>query len=261
MENIAVSRPRIVPEAERLIQHGMAKTQPRKFQESAKTRGLGASVRPRIVPAAERLIQHGIGKIQPRKPRELMKTRGLGSAARPSPKGTGLIQHLEKKYPKGRTVVPEEEPKTSGGLEERELVKKIAWAALLVSLIALVLFGVYSLRKFSPEVELQAIEKTQRQVTADLNGLKLTVHLEKLKNALMNARTQLLVQNNYPAAESMLATAQQELNTLLGLLPAEKKGELKQALSDLEKMLQEIRKGPLSFDEKLKEIAAKLDKM
>ena len=48
---------------------------------------------------------------------------------------------------------------------------------------------------------------------------------------------------------------------LLGLLPVEKKDALQQAQSELERMRQDIQRGPLSFDEKLKEITSKLDQM
>jgi cell fate (sporulation/competence/biofilm development) regulator YlbF (YheA/YmcA/DUF963 family) len=216
--------------------------------------------RPRIVSESEHVIQHGIEKTRQRAPRKLIKTRKLGSAVRPSKKGTGLIQHCEKKFPTGRTVT-EKEPKSVSGLEAREFVTRIAWAALIVSLVALVLLGVYSLRKFSPEFEFQDFQTTQKQVVADVNALKFTIQLEKVKSTIMNARTQWLLYKDYAAAESMLTTAQQEMKTLLGFLPAEKKNELKQTLSELEKIIQEIRRGPLSLDERFKEISLKLDQM
>ena len=216
--------------------------------------------RPRIVSEAERHIRQGMSKIQPRAARERVRTRELNATIRPPASVTNAVHQREKKFPAGRPAEAAAVPKVRGELEQ-ELVNKIAWAALLISLVALVLFGVYSFRTFSPEFALQELEKKQQQLTAELNVLKLTVHAEKLKNALLTARTQLFAQHDYPAAEAQLIIAQQEITVLLGLLPVEKKDALQQAQSELERMRQDIQRGPLSFDEKLKEITSKLDQM
>jgi len=217
--------------------------------------------RPRIVPESKRAIQHGIEKAQQRKPRELTKTRGLGSAVHPHTSSTRLIRRQEKKFPTGRTVILEEETKKAGALKEQESLKWAAWGALVISIITLISLGVYSVREFSPEFEFHDLKAAQKQITADVDELKLTIRLEKVKTAVINARTQSLIHKDYTAAESMLATAKQEISALIGTLPVRKKTELEEALKDIEKTIQEIQRGPLSLDKKLKEITSKLDKI
>ena len=62
------------------------------------------SSRPRVVSESKRVIQHGIEKTQQRKSRELSKTRGPGTVVRPIASSSGLIQHHEKRFPTGRTA-------------------------------------------------------------------------------------------------------------------------------------------------------------
>jgi hypothetical protein len=217
--------------------------------------------RPRIVAESKCPIQQGIKKTQQRKKRELVKTRGVGSATRPSASRSGLIQRHEKKFPTGQTVDVEEKIQAGRVPEEQGSGRRIAWVALVISLASLVLFGAYSLQKFSPEFEFHDLKTGQEQIAADVQGLKLSTSLEKVKSAILHARTQLLLHKDYSAAESMLTTAKQEMEALLEAFPTTKEAELRQILHEIENTLQSIRRGPLSFDERLKEISSKLDKM
>ncbi len=260
-KSVEVSRPRSVPDSKRMIQQGIEKAQERKSRELTKTRGLSSAVRPRIVSDSKRVIRHGIEKIHQRKPRELTKTRGLGSPVRPSASSTGLIQHQEKKFPTGRATVVEEEPKTVSALEEQELVKWAAWGALVISIIALVSLGVYSVREFSPTFEFHDLKAVQKQIAADVNELKLTTRIEKIKTALTNAHVQLMLRQDYTAAEAMVMKAEQNMKDLIGSLPVEKKDKSEELLNNIEAILQEIRRSPSALADTLEKIVLDLDKI
>jgi hypothetical protein len=95
--------------------------------------------RPRVVLKSERAIQQGIERAQQRKSRELSKTRGLGAAVRPHVSSTGLIQREEKRFPTGRTVSVEAETRGASIFEEQASVKWVAWGALIISIVSLIL--------------------------------------------------------------------------------------------------------------------------
>ena len=104
-----------------------------------KTKNTREIPRPRIVPKSSRAIQQGIEKTQQRKYREFSKTRGLGAAVRPHVSSTGLIQHEEKRFPTGQTVSVKAETRGASIFEEQASVKWVAWGALIISIVSLIL--------------------------------------------------------------------------------------------------------------------------
>jgi hypothetical protein len=217
--------------------------------------------RPRIILDTERVVQVDKERIQQRKPREVIRPRGIGALIRPTASVSGVIQRQEKKTLGSPTPVTEKATKQVGIVEDRETVKWAAWGALFVSLITLILVGIYSARDFGPEFEFRDLEITHQQLITDVHNLKYNTRLEKIKSAVMNAHFQLLVRKDYTAAEIILNSTKEDLNLLIASLPVEKKVEPKQILSNIERVIREIRQGPSSLDETLITILSDLEEL
>lgn len=262
MENTAeLIRPRVVGEKERLVQHGIERRQQRVARELIKTRTIGGPGHPRSFSESQRVVRQQVERLQQRRPRETTKTRGIGETVRPPASKAGSVQHREKKYPTGRTVEDQEPSATAEMPEKQDSLKTIAWSALIVSCVALLLFGIYAFRKFSPEQDVRTIQTAQQQLSTELHELKLANVMERVKNTIMDARLQLLVHNDYAAAEALLVQAQQELDTLRGVVPKTKQNVVDSLLKDVEAVLQDLRREPAPLDERLKAISATLNAM
>lgn len=209
--------------------------------------------RPRIVSDTERVVQERRERIQQRKTREVMRTRGLETSMRPTVSSPGSIQHEEKREPRGWTPIVEE-VKTVGVVEDRETVKWAAWGALFMSLVTVILLGIYSAQDFEPAVEYHDLELTQKRMRAEVSKLMYNTRLEKIKNAVMHAQFQLLARKDYEAAESILVKAKQDLNVVIDALPVEDKPELWQIRDHIEKVISELRQGPSLLNEDLEKI-------
>jgi hypothetical protein len=218
--------------------------------------------RPRITPDSERVIRVGRERAQKRETRGVMRARGIGTLMRPTASASGVIQREEKKkVPESQIPVTEEITRKVGIVEDREIVKWAAWLALFVSLVTLFLMALYSRRDFGPEFEFRDLEITQKQLVTDVNDLKYNTRLEKIRSAVINAHFQLLVRKDYATAEAILAHTPQDMNELIDSLPVEKKVEPRQILSDIERTIREIRRGPSSLDERLRKVLSNLEKL
>lgn len=262
MENTAeLTRPRVVGEKERVIQHGIERRQQRMARELTKARSVGGPGYPRSFSKPQRVVRQQVERLQQRQPRETTKARGIRAADRPPASETGSIQHREKTFPTDRTV-EEQAPSTPTEMPEKQgSLKTIAWSALIISCVALLLFGVYAFRKFSPEQDVRDILIAQEQLSAELREVKLTNLLERVKNLILDARLQLLVYQDYAAAEVQLVKARQEFDTLRNVIPDAKQKEVDSLLKNVDAVLQDLRKEPAPLDERLKSISSTLDAM
>ena len=130
-----------------------------------------------------------------------------------------------------------------------------------MSLIKAFLLGLYSSRDFGPIFEYYDLEVTQKQISTDIDKLKYHTQLEKIENALMHAQFQILVRKDYGTAEAILAGAKEDLKKLIASLPIEETVEPKQVLSNIERVIRDVQRGPSVLDEKLREISGNLTKM
>ena len=146
-------------------------------------------------------------------------------------------------------------------LEDRSLVKWAAWAALLSSIVALVLVSIYSSRDFGPEFQLRDFEITQQKLVTDVESLKYDTQVEKIKIAVLNAYFHLFARKDHGTAELILTSTREELSQLIDALPVEKSVEPKQILNALDTVLREVRKGPSSIDERFKSILLEIEKL
>lgn len=207
-------------------------------------------------------IQVGRERIVQRMTREAMRSRGIeGVVARPLPSNSGAIQHQEKRAQVNQASLPQKTPDSIGVLEDRSLVKWAAWTALLVSMVTLILVGLYSSRDFGPDFQLRDFEITQQKLIADVDMLKRDTHIEKIRIAILNAYFQLFARKDHVAAELILTGTREELSRLIDTLPVEKSIEPKQILDALEGIIREIRKGPSTLDERLKSVLLELEKI
>ena len=227
--------------------------------KNAHLRPGGSSSRPRIVPDAERAIQVGTDRIQQRAARETAKTRGLEISERPAASASGAIRHQEKRAPQTQAAITNDSSKPCGRIEDRETARWAAWGALLISVVALILVTIYSMRDFGPGFDLYNFKVTQQALVADVRELKNTTHLENVKIAVLSAYFQLLVRKDYAAAEAELASAKAGLDSLLNSLPIEKSAEPRQIRSSIERTIQEIQSGPSSLDSRLNSILTDIE--
>jgi hypothetical protein len=255
------SRPRIVGEKERIIQHGLKRCQQRMAREMTKTRSVGRSGHPRTVSKPKRLVRQQVQRLQQRQPRETTKARGIHATERPSASGSGSVQQRKKTFPTGRTVQEQASSMPVDMSEKQDSLKTIAWSALIVSCVALLLFGVYAFRKFSPEQAVRTVQIAQEQLSTDIKELKLTNVLERVKNLILDARLQLLLHQDYAAAEARLVKARQEFDTLRDAVPGVKQKEIDSLLKTVDAVLLDLRREPAPLDERLKSISATLDAM
>lgn len=216
--------------------------------------------RPRMAPDAERAVEREQERICQRTTREVMRTRGIGPAERPTTETSGLIRRLEKWEP-GTRVPVVEEMKPVSMIEDRETVKWAAWGALLISVIAIVLVGLYSSQDFEPAIEYHELELTQQRIDKGLDKLLHNTRLEKIENALVQAQFQLLVRKDHPAAEAVLSNAKQDLNALIDSLDADRSLELRQIRGKIERLISKIRQGPSPLTEELEDVRSDFSKV
>ncbi len=210
--------------------------------------------RPRIVPDSDRVVQGGEERTRQRAAREVMRTRGIESSARPEAATPGVIQQLEKREPGSRTLVVEEMKPVSSIIEDRETVKWAAWGALFISLVTVILLGIYSAQDFEPAIEYHELELTQKRIDSEVRRLSHNSRLEKIENALIKAQFQLLVRKDYVAAESTLTGAKQELNVFIDSLQTGNILELKKIRGEIEGLISKIRQGPSLINENLEKV-------
>jgi hypothetical protein len=216
--------------------------------------------RPRTLSDSERPVQRGREKISQREAQAMQQLQGDSPLERPIASVPGSIQRQERLALEPR--MPDiKEAKVITIIEDRETVKWAAWGALLMSLITIFLLGLYSARDFSPEIEFHDLEIRQKKVDTDVAGLKYNTQLDKIKTAVTNAHFQLLVRRDFEAADMILTNAKEDLNLLITSLSVEKRVDLKPILNNIERVLREIRQGPLVLDEKLRAIALTINKL
>lgn len=240
-------------------QHEKDHEHPEQEQKNASEAELS---RPRPSGEDEGAIQFGRERIAQRTTREAMRSRGIEDAVtRPLPSNSEAIQHQEKRSQIGQPPLPQKSPGSLGVLEERASVKWAAWTALLISIVTLILVGLYSSRDFGPDFQLRDFEITQQKLIADVDILKHDTHLEKIRIAILNAYFQLFARKDHVAAELILASTREELSRLIDTLPVEKSIEPKQILGSLEGIIREVRRGPSTLDERLKSVLLELEKI
>lgn len=215
--------------------------------------------RPRARDEANQVVEQGVGRSSQRQPRpKAGKSRGLETQARRPGTGGEQIQRREKREPVNQTARAARASAADLRIEH-ETLKWAAYGALLISLISLVLLGVYSIRKFTPQFEFQDVQNVQAQMTTEIQQLQLALDLETVKRTIMNAHLQLLLHKDPEAAESILTTAKKDLQSLLVALPSGQKAELKQLVGRLDSTIHELRRPQAALDQELKQILFRLD--
>ncbi|MCP4399831.1 MAG: hypothetical protein GY801_21320 [bacterium] len=215
--------------------------------------------RPRTLPEAERVVKHEKKRSLQRDARAVAQT---GGSELPKPSATSIIEQQERWIPAMQKAAPVESEKIAPRIiEDREMVKWAAWGALFVSLVTSCLLGLYSSREFGPMFEYDDLEVTQQQIVKDVRQLKHSSRLEKIQNAITHAQVQLFVRKNYGVAEGILENVKEDLKRLIATLPIEKTVEPKQVLANIERVLGEVRQGPASLDKQLDTISQDLSKL
>lgn len=217
--------------------------------------------RPRPATEHQETVQIGRERLVQRTSREAMRSRGIAESERPQAAGSRAIQHQEKRSTGNQSSHSQGSTASPGVLEERASVKWAAWGALLISLVALLLVGIYSSRDFGPEFQLRDFEITQQKLVDDVDTLKYDTQLEKVKIALLNAYFQIFARKDHATAELILTSTREELNHLIDSLPVEKSTEPKQILNNLDDILREVRKGPSPIDERLKSVLLEIERL
>ena len=220
--------------------------------------------RPRALPDNERLVQHEERRSFPQDIRDVTQLHSSASPECPlaSSPITGKQQDkliLDEQEPEAARTDPKKG--VMRVVEDREMVKWAAWGALLVSLVTSFLLGLYSSREFGPVFEYYDLEVTQKQIAKDVGRLKYSSQLEKIQNAIIHAQVQLFIRKDYEAAEAILENAKEDLKRLIDALPIEKTIEPKQILANIEHALAEVRLGPASLDRRLDQISKDLSKL
>lgn len=217
--------------------------------------------RPRPSTEHQETVQIGRERIFQRASREMMRSRGISESARPLPPTSDVIQREKKRSGEAQPSSPQEAASAVAILEDRAMVKWAAWAALLVSIVALALVGIYSSRDFGPDFQLRDFEITQQKLVADVDAMKYDTQLEKIKIALLNAYFQLFARKDHVTSELILSSTREELQHLIDSLPVEKSAEPKQILNELDTILREVRKGPSIIDERLKSVLLEIEEL
>ena len=101
----------------------------------------------------------------------------------------------------------------------------------------------------------------QKQLKTDVNTLQHSTQLEKVENAIVHAQFQIFVRKDYTTAEAILEDAKENLKKFIDSLPIEETAEPKQILSYIDRVIQDVRRGPSSIDENLRTISENLAKI
>lgn len=225
------------------------------------------ATRPRHIPEEQRAVETGVERRQARQTREL-RSRTLGDAPeRPQASQPGMIsQHQTRSIDSAPPAAPSEpvSPQKNNTMEtltDLGTVKWSAWAALLISVLALGLVGLYSQKTFSPQFEYHNLAINQQKILNDLEDLQNITYFEKIKSAVLSAHIQILLREDYEAAADILSAARQQLGELIQGWSPEQSAQPKKVISAIDAALREIRKPPLDVDEKIRIILLQLDKI